>query len=33
LATGEEIEHLADGVYSFAELQELYVKRRADEAQ
>ena len=31
LATSQEIEHLADGIYSFAELEELYTKRRADE--
>jgi hypothetical protein len=31
LATGGEIEGLADGVYSFSELEELYIKRRADE--
>jgi len=31
LATPEEIEHLADGVYSLSELEELYIKRRADE--
>jgi hypothetical protein len=32
LATPEEIENLADGTYSFAELEECYMKRRADEA-
>jgi hypothetical protein len=32
LATPEEIENLADGTYSFAELEERYMKRRADEA-
>jgi hypothetical protein len=31
LATSEEIEHIADGVYSFPELKELCIKRRADE--
>jgi hypothetical protein len=31
LASPEEIEHIADGVYSFAELEELCVKRQADE--
>jgi hypothetical protein len=31
LATPEEIEHIADGVYSFAELEELCTKRQADE--
>lgn len=31
LATPEEIRHLADGVYSLSELEELYIKRRADE--
>jgi hypothetical protein len=31
LATPEEIEHIADGVYSFAELEELCIKRQADE--
>jgi len=31
LATSEEIEHLADGVYSLSELEELYGKRRAEE--
>jgi hypothetical protein len=30
LATAEEIEHLADGVYSLSELEELYIKRRAE---
>jgi hypothetical protein len=30
LATPEEIEHLADGVYSLSELEELYIKRRAE---
>lgn len=31
LASPEEIEHIADGVYSFAELEELCIKRQADE--
>jgi hypothetical protein len=31
LASQEEIEHMADGVYSFSELHELCIKRRADE--
>jgi hypothetical protein len=31
LATSEEIGHLADGVYSLSELEELYIKRRAKE--
>jgi hypothetical protein len=31
LASQEEIEHIADGVYSFPELHELCIKRRADE--
>jgi hypothetical protein len=31
LATPEEIGHLADGVYSLSELEELYIKRRAEE--
>jgi hypothetical protein len=31
LATQEEIEHLADGIYSLAELEELYLRRREDE--
>ena len=31
LATPEEIEHLAEGVYSLSELEELYIMRRADE--
>jgi hypothetical protein len=30
-ASSEEIEHIADGVYSFAELVELCTKRMADE--
>jgi len=29
--SSEEIEHIADGVYSFAELVELCTKRMADE--
>jgi hypothetical protein len=32
LATPQEIENLADGIYSFAQLEECYIKRRADEA-
>jgi hypothetical protein len=31
LATPEGIEHLADGVYSSSELEELHIKRRAEE--
>jgi hypothetical protein len=31
LATPEEMEHLADGVYTPDELKELWVKRRAEE--
>jgi hypothetical protein len=31
LASHEEMENLADGVYTLTELQELYEKRRADE--
>jgi hypothetical protein len=31
LATREELEHLADGVYSFDELEELHLKRLAEE--
>ena len=31
LAEPEEIEHIADGVYSFAEFVELRVKRQDDE--
>lgn len=31
LATPEEIEHLADGVYTLAELEELYIRRRNEE--
>jgi hypothetical protein len=30
LATREELEHIADGVYSFEELFELYIKRHND---
>jgi hypothetical protein len=30
LASHEEMENLADGVYTLTELQELYEKRRAD---
>jgi hypothetical protein len=33
LATMQEMEELADGVFSLAELEELYVRRRALEAQ
>jgi hypothetical protein len=31
LATREELGHLADGVYSFDELEELHLKRLAEE--
>lgn len=31
LASPEEIRHLADGVYSLSELEELYRMRRAEE--
>jgi hypothetical protein len=31
LASTQEMEHIADGIYSFEELHELFVKRRADE--
>lgn len=31
LASPEEIGHIADGVYSFSELEELYIRRRAEE--
>ena len=31
LATPEEIEHLANGIYTLSELEELHVKRRAEE--
>ena len=31
LASPEEIGHIADGVYSLSELEELYIKRRAEE--
>lgn len=31
LATPEEIGHIADGVYSLSELEELYIKRRTEE--
>jgi hypothetical protein len=31
LATPQEMEEFADGVYSFPELEELYMKRRAEE--
>jgi len=32
LATTQEMEHIADGIYSFEELHELFVKRRQDES-
>jgi hypothetical protein len=31
LASAQEMENIADGIYSFEELHELFVKRRADE--
>jgi hypothetical protein len=31
LATPEEIEHLADGVYTLADLEDLYIRRRSEE--
>ena len=31
LATPEEMTHLADGVYSFSELEELNIKRRTQQ--
>jgi len=33
LASSQEMEKLADGVYSLSELEELYIRRRALEAQ
>jgi hypothetical protein len=31
LATPEEIEHIADGIYSLADLQEIFIRRRLEE--
>ena len=31
LASPEEVEYLAEGVYSLEELEELYMRRRAEE--
>jgi len=31
LVSPDEIEHIADGVYSFSDLKELCIKRSADE--
>ena len=31
LASDEEIEQIADGIYSLAELEELFIKRRKEE--
>jgi hypothetical protein len=30
LASAQEMEHIADGIYSFEELLELFVRRRRD---
>jgi hypothetical protein len=31
LATREEVKHIADGIYSLPELEELYLRRHRDE--
>jgi len=31
LATPEEIEHIADGIYSLADLEEIFIRRRLEE--
>ena len=33
LASTQEMEHIAEGVYSFAELHELFVRRRRDKGE
>jgi hypothetical protein len=33
LTSAQEMEHVADGIYSFAELHELFVRRRRDKGE